>query len=183
MNKILAVVAVSLAACGGQVDGVDPGDGDGSENGGSGSGYGSSVGSGYGYGSGSSDTGSGYYGGGHTTSGYGSGTSSTGYGSGTGSDDCGGPPPGVCGLPEGCNGGLVCESGVWTCEVWDCEYQSDAGTCEGDAPYCVNACGDTEPSYCDGDGNWACPPSPPCFTDAGVGSADGGVVIGVPLPP
>jgi hypothetical protein len=202
---LFALFAVSFAACGGQVgspateggDGLGTGEGSGYGTG-EGSGYGSGEGSGYGTGTGygygtgyGSGTGYGYGTGYGTGTGYGYGTgtgSGYGYGSGTGTGDgCGPIPPGggACGVPYGCSGGLVCEGDEWVCEIFECTQPApDAGACYGEPPYCVNGCGEYEASYCDGDGNWACPPTPPCITeDAGFGPPpDAGVVIGVPTP-
>jgi hypothetical protein len=203
--SLVAIVSVSLAACGGQIGEPETvGGGSGSESSSSGYASGSTsysfestsgyaTGSGYetssGYATGSVYSTSGYgTGSGYGTSSYSYGTSSysystSGYGSGSGSEGCDVLPPGgpECGLPAGCTGGLVCEGGIWTCEIWNCQ---PVGECEGDAPYCVDGCGNYEPSYCDGDGNWACPPTPPCISeDAGVGVGFDGGVIGVPLPP
>lgn len=50
----------------------------------------------------------------------------------------------------------------------------DAGSCWGDPPYCVGACGEYVLSFCDGDGNWACEPTPPC-EPYDAGAADGWV--------
>jgi hypothetical protein len=203
-RSLLALVSLSVVACGGQVngpavegDGSGSGSSEGSGLGSEGSGYASSGNSGYGgsgYGTGTGyETGSGY---GYGSTGYASGSGGystgygTGYGSGSGSDNCGDlPPSGIaCGLPAGCTGGLVCEGNSWTCEIFSCQV---VGQCAGDAPYCVDGCGNYESSYCDGDGNWACPPTPPCIAlDAGApdtgiwgGGEDAGTVIGVPLPP
>jgi hypothetical protein len=66
---------------------------------------------------------------------------------------------------------------------WDADYPDvilpppppyDAGSCWGDPPYCVGACGEYVSSFCDGDGNWACEPTPPC-EPYDAGAADGWV--------
>jgi hypothetical protein len=66
-------------------------------------------------------------------------------------------------------------------QPWDGGYPDviitpyDAGECYGDPPYCVGACGEYIPSFCDGDGNWACEPAPPCDPIDAGGAPDGWV--------
>jgi hypothetical protein len=64
------------------------------------------------------------------------------------------------------------DGGIWTSDggIWteDGGYYTDGGYCVGEPPTCVSECGQVAPPYCNG-GVWECSPFPPCYpADASV---------------